>query len=539
MPETIPPPAPDHIPSPEILPYNRELVALQGRLLLGADALKTSHSFTEAVTLTSLQDTKTREQTTTLMQTTSVRERTDFWEKQPQKTFEEKKEAWKQSVVSIMQGNKDFYATDVGKHHTQVLQQFGINTLSFDDTHAESLYTKYFAGQNKDQSIKTFIADARRIYTTNNTIDYIRLQNDLPVIQWFAGIFGANSAEITAQLLDAEGKITQPKEGEAFVQQLNTKTKENTTRINDLTQKEIELLTFLGYEGSVQPVSQTEPTESVSIISAEENLRVAQLFCEKLRNRIKTEGKKTPDGEYFEDQKTKIKIFARNQEEVGSGNFDEHGLINWAEQNNLPIAFTNTSESGGHARLLLKPPEKNPNRSGYRILVYDPMLGGEHYQVYENVEDIASYNKKELQKVEQFLDQNTQIYSFPPSELTPEGIEFHAKKQKKEDYEKEIYYRWLSGQFNLYATELAKGLIINGQYDFSLQNDAQLSDQIIHAKTQKLQFDATNCAALSFYSASLRYAAKPGDNEFKRKGLKKFEEDFFGIHILPREQIIR
>lgn len=201
------------------------LVGLQARLLMAGNTLHVNYKHQKNVIL---DDLKHADQTKNLLSQRSESERKSYWEKQPQKTFEEKKAAWKQRLITTIQDNKEFSVT---------LKKLGIDTDTFNEASAEQIYDRYFEGESKQSNIHKFVTDV--IETYRNNLD--SLSNDLPAIAWFGNIFGENSTQIITQLIDAEVKlISQPQE---FLNQINEK-----QRINNLLPEEMDLLTFLSQD---------------------------------------------------------------------------------------------------------------------------------------------------------------------------------------------------------------------------------------------------------------------------------------------------
>ncbi|MBI4226338.1 hypothetical protein HY612_04460 [Candidatus Roizmanbacteria bacterium] len=112
-------------------------------------------------------------------------------------------------------------------------------------------YNHYFTGDNKTSDLKRFVADAVNRYVTDDKVDVEALRHDLGSIEWFAHVFGTNSAEIVTQLIDAEVQLlTSP---QTFVEQANQNR-------NVLTPDDDRLLTFLwDNRPTVQPTPEPSP----------------------------------------------------------------------------------------------------------------------------------------------------------------------------------------------------------------------------------------------------------------------------------------
>lgn len=142
---------------------------------------------------------------------------------------------------------------------------------------------------------------------------------------------------------------------------------------------------------------------------------------------------------------------------------------------------------GGHWVLALKEPERH--ESGWRVLVYDPLVDHEGWMGLEN--------------------------------WTPDYS----------DATKLWQYGAYTGQEGILALQ-------RGTYNLSLQGDQELADnrELYEAKQRRIQRNSWDCGPLSLFAAALREGIKEGPNAFKFIGEDKLQKDT-GVKILTREEI--
>lgn len=251
--------------NPERLGHYQELIGLQSRLLIGGEALNHQNRALSPITAEQLTNKTQREQTTyDYLANASVNERKDYWKVQNIEGYAAQKAKWIETVSARFQGSKDTF--EQMKWH-DVFTKLGINSKEFTPQEAEKLLTNYVGSKNS--AVKKFVDDVLKSYTTNDQVDYDQLKKDIPVIQWLANIFGDKAAQITAQLTDAEGKITNKDQQEAFVSAANL-----DSRLNKLEDKEVELLDYM-QKGKELP--STSKPESAGMHPDWEKLRTKAL----------------------------------------------------------------------------------------------------------------------------------------------------------------------------------------------------------------------------------------------------------------------
>ncbi len=252
--------------SHEHLAFKEGLVGLQVRLLINGDALnhevqlsqideKMFHPLAERITKPN--------GAYSLLNHASINERKEWWQRQEIQGFDEQKKAWVEQTTATFQNAQRFFETsDKGKLWKQAFARININTHEFTQTQAEQLYSVFFASQAQETGVQRFIATILQSYQTAEfTIDYQRLHEDLPAWQWLAGIFGDKSSQVIAQLTEAEAKLkTQPQVLIEGANQVTSSNGQETLRVNNLTEKEKELLTFLLPDGQAQTTIKPIPT---------------------------------------------------------------------------------------------------------------------------------------------------------------------------------------------------------------------------------------------------------------------------------------
>lgn len=96
-----------------------------------------------------------------------------------------------------------------------------------------------------------------------------------------------------------------------------------------------------------------------------------------------------------------------------------------------------------------------------------------------------------------------------------------------------------------FAGVVANGLIgsklVRGEYDiakfFENPELAKYRGLLIEAKAFNFQTDFKNCIPYCLFANAMIYGLEPGDTEFKRQGIKQFEQDF-GVRIITREEML-
>lgn len=256
-----PAPTQETPPSPERSSSHEATVGLRARLLIGSDARNPDHQLTG---IKKEDFTPDSERNYGIYERASGTDRRSYWQGKEDNDFVKQKDAWTASTIQSFEKGKGFFQSEKGANWNELCQKLGIDAVGFDATQADALYDKYFTGDKKVSQVRQFVEEVRNAYKTQEgTTDLTKLQKDLPAIQWLANIFGKDhAAEIITNLIhaDAENAI-QP---DVLVAQATAQEKVNdkeVTRVNNLRDREKELLSFLWEHTEEQPqlMPQEEP----------------------------------------------------------------------------------------------------------------------------------------------------------------------------------------------------------------------------------------------------------------------------------------
>jgi len=218
---------PSNIFSKESVVFQKNLVALQTRFLIGGEALNPDKTDVTTISKGLLTDLQSRDYQAFDNASLNERRQTALVEKDK---FNTALTSWAQETASKVLRNT--------KHHETISKIFGFDAKSVTQKEFIALYQKYFS---KKSNVKLFVNDVLRAYGN----DFNSLEKNLSSIQWVANIFGSTSAEMVAQLVDAERKLqTQP---DKLVEEAN-----KGNRLNNLLPKEKELLEFV-WKGNILP----------------------------------------------------------------------------------------------------------------------------------------------------------------------------------------------------------------------------------------------------------------------------------------------
>lgn len=244
-------PPPEALQIPEHLQYDPNLASLQTRMLLGGDALDPKNNNLPDVTVDSLRATTQKRQETTYkyLNAASQKERRDYWEKQGIEGFDAKKQKWVEKTVASFQNSKAFFEKS---GWDKIFTKLRISSQDFTAQDAEELYRFYFSGNGVEPVMRFISTTIQRGYVKTvdgkNQLNYKNLKNDLPALQWLAGMFGTQAAEIIAQLTDAQGKIHIDEETQKLIDETNKKEKvgdEEKSKTNRPSEKEVGMLNYM------------------------------------------------------------------------------------------------------------------------------------------------------------------------------------------------------------------------------------------------------------------------------------------------------
>jgi len=224
--------------------------------------------------------------------------------------------------------------------------------------------------------------------------------------------------------------------------------------------------------------------------------------------------------------------------------FDYTTIISTAwNRYKLPIIFLN---QGGHANLVLKI-HQDPKNKDWNIVVYDPMRYGE-----------TGIDKHSKDKIS--TSPPIKIVIIPDKPARSEKVDMDIEITDNTNEVTSPIWRLLNyslddraqAVFPTYADtdtpdeKAWHDFVARGEYDLTLQGDAELTQQQIASKVQAFQTeDAYNCVALSLWTGILRTAAKYSPDTcpeiykpFLSEGLKQFNDDFH-IQMKTRNQLIK
>jgi hypothetical protein len=219
--------------TPEIPNAAKETLALQARLLLGKDALNPAKVDVENATKERLE--------TGIGAADAIEKgsQTERQEQYPSGRFAENKQIWAGGVTDRFQNYKAFWEGSKGKQWQETFTRIGIDITALN---TDALYAEYFS-QKDTPPTQRFVEKVLSSYKkADGTVDLHHLNADKEALIWMGGLFGKNTSEILAEFIHAKALVaTKP---DAFVKEINTQ-QNNTTRLNDLTEKEKQLLKFI------------------------------------------------------------------------------------------------------------------------------------------------------------------------------------------------------------------------------------------------------------------------------------------------------
>lgn len=218
------------------------------------------------------------------------------------------------------------------------------------------------------------------------------------------------------------------------------------------------------------------PEEEVNTLSdLESNIKASEQFIKTLRN----------PGLYHSDsyssQYMKSDWGFQVEKDVGieKGWFNVASIVHTAEYRyHLPLAIY---IDRNHAQLVVKGPYQASQ--GRRIKVYNPMLS--------NFQEIN-------------VNQTGQLLGVTGNSLAGEKMAI--------------------GQFDL--TKF-----------FEAPDLAKYADMLTNIKAFSFQRDLHNCVPYCLFVSAMLYGLEPGNTEFKRQGIKQFEQDF-GVRIITKEEML-
>lgn len=190
----------------EAITFHEGYDALRTRLLLGGDNINPEKKDIAPVRQEEIPPMAKRDYG--IFEHASEYERARYWQNKEGDHLQ----TWINDTKNALQSTKDFFQNDdSGKRWKELFAHLGLNT---EDPTAENIttyYRKYFSAEKDSTAVKQFVSDVLSFYTTGDagkqSLDYASLKQDRAGIQWLANMFGDKSAEIVAQLTDAEARL--------------------------------------------------------------------------------------------------------------------------------------------------------------------------------------------------------------------------------------------------------------------------------------------------------------------------------------------
>lgn len=257
---------------PEPLPSFTPLPGLQARLLLGGDAIRPDHTvgYVGPDMIPPLE-----QRDFLLLEHASKRERLGYWENRDEKTFEMQRAMWRANFIDAvrkrqsdpkgpLQYNKDY------KPWKEFLVQFNLFDEGKNDVNESQVDAFYDTYLGSGGGVKRYVTDVIDKYNDRDKVDYPKLHDALQSVRWVANVFGNMSAEVIAQVVDAEGKLQSKKKGllrtknykKEFFDGVNKRVpgRGGALRVNALDKNEQELLEFLLAGRQIAP----KPEETIA-----------------------------------------------------------------------------------------------------------------------------------------------------------------------------------------------------------------------------------------------------------------------------------
>lgn len=151
--------------------------------------------------------------------------------------FATKYDTWEEQTRTALNNAREM---PILQNMTPLFDSLGIHpqTAAFTKEDTNKIWKRYFESsqEHKAGGVKQFVSDvldANR--NEDGTVDQQQLANAMKSMQWFSRLFGETGGEIVTQLIDAEARLMHSPD---FAQNAKNQT-------NNLTPKEVELLSFL------------------------------------------------------------------------------------------------------------------------------------------------------------------------------------------------------------------------------------------------------------------------------------------------------
>lgn len=125
---------------------------------------------------------------------------------------------------------------------------------------------------------------------------------------------------------------------------------------------------------------------------------------------------------------------------------------------------------------------------------------------------------------------------------TPEGRKIKAYNPFRQGFEEVKVNTDMSGHYiGVFANTLVESKLYRGEYDvMKLLESPELiryRNLLTGIKLFGFQKDTRNCIPYCLFVGAMLHGLEPGDTDFKRQGIRQFQEDF-GVKIMTREEIL-
>lgn len=202
-------------------------IGLQARLLLGGDFLDPSKNVKDPVKPEQLNITG---DTYKPLETLSGLERKQFWKDKEENDFASQKTAWAAEVVGVMDSQKDYFESEVGKNRKELYKKLlagtGVNLDGFDQDAALKIYGHFFHQDRRGKEVESFVEDILKldIYqkTEEGKFNFARVEEDLEAYSWLGKIFGNQTSLFMAEFTSGLAKLKDKDRKKEFVEELNT-----------------------------------------------------------------------------------------------------------------------------------------------------------------------------------------------------------------------------------------------------------------------------------------------------------------------------
>ncbi|MCA9372347.1 hypothetical protein KC726_05645 [Candidatus Woesebacteria bacterium] len=387
----------DQPTNPERHRFNSHFTPLQGRLILGGEALNPDNTAVQNVVAEQLA-THDEARTTRMFTAVSREDRQRF---QETRGVDWNVAVWTQELVANVQRAQNFFQTDRGLQWQRNLQHLGIDVSNFDQTQAQRIYDTYIV---PDNGIEQFI---RTVGSHFDTVE--ELERNMEAFTWLGNMFGADAQELISQYIVARKKVE--KQPSRFINELNLPCSDITTnqqrsQINMVTDREKELLTRCWEHREVvqTPPPREAQERALAIKIQTDAAQLSPNIRQQMETRVREDNQRDivvdPQTGTIVDNRTQMQIHVEPSylqdhtavQAIEAGRLTEQGFIDWADKLleegiSLSIAFVHKQNSGGddEVKILLKQEDREQNGQTKKgVLLHDPRTGRSEWLESEN-----------------------------------------------------------------------------------------------------------------------------------------------------------